>query len=102
MPNEAVKQGMDDHVPDEIDDAKSNRVVVKQRWKNYKTLEFLPRLTGQQTSRINAFDLDKGIESMKDKGMDGHVPDEIDGAKYEQLPNHVVKKDNLEFLVCKQ
>ncbi|GJY27664.1 hypothetical protein Tco_0403431 [Tanacetum coccineum] len=34
--------------------------------------------------------------------MDDHVPDEIDGAKYEQLPNHIVKKGNLEFLVSKQ
>ncbi|GKB30852.1 hypothetical protein Tco_0870253 [Tanacetum coccineum] len=25
-------------------------------------------------------------------GMDDHVPNEIDGAKCEQLPNHVVKK----------
>ncbi|GJX79412.1 hypothetical protein Tco_0327561 [Tanacetum coccineum] len=33
--------------------------------------------------------------------MDDHVPDEIDGAKCEQLPNHVVKKGNLEFLICK-
>ncbi|GJX05837.1 hypothetical protein Tco_0193769 [Tanacetum coccineum] len=62
------------------------------------------------TFGINAFDLDKGTKSMKDKmpceavkqGIDDHVPDEIDGAKYEQLPNHVVKKDNLEFLICKQ
>ncbi|GJU60070.1 hypothetical protein Tco_1237836 [Tanacetum coccineum] len=37
-----------------------------------------------------------------EQGMDDHVPDEIDGAKCEQLPNHVVKKGNLEFLVCKQ
>nr|GEV89675.1 DNA polymerase [Tanacetum cinerariifolium] len=36
------------------------------------------------------------------KRMDGNVPDEIDGAKGEQLPNNVVKKDNLEFLVCKE
>nr|GEU74642.1 hypothetical protein [Tanacetum cinerariifolium] len=36
------------------------------------------------------------------KGMDDHVPDEIDGAKGEQVPNHLVKKGNLEFLVCKQ
>nr|GEV43493.1 hypothetical protein [Tanacetum cinerariifolium] len=34
--------------------------------------------------------------------MYDHVPDEIDGANCEQLPNHVVKKSNLEFLVCKQ
>ncbi|GKB77281.1 hypothetical protein Tco_0944176 [Tanacetum coccineum] len=34
--------------------------------------------------------------------MDDYVPDEIDGAKCEQLPNHVVNKGNLEFLVCKQ
>ncbi|GKC35909.1 hypothetical protein Tco_1048293 [Tanacetum coccineum] len=62
------------------------------------------------TFGINAFDLDKGIKVMKDKmpseaveqGMDDHVPDEIDGAKGEQVPNHVVKKGNLEFLVCKQ
>ncbi|GJS09930.1 hypothetical protein Tco_0366726 [Tanacetum coccineum] len=37
-----------------------------------------------------------------EQGMDDHVPDEIDGAKYEHLPNHVLKKGNLEFLVCKQ
>ncbi|GKB38899.1 hypothetical protein Tco_0883841 [Tanacetum coccineum] len=35
-------------------------------------------------------------------GMDDHVPDEIDDAKYEQLSNHVVKKGNLEFIICKQ
>nr|GEV16086.1 hypothetical protein [Tanacetum cinerariifolium] len=84
---------------------------------------------------INAFDLDKGTDVMKDKvrqknvceeevplnnnigkqidhfvdmpseaieqGMDATVPDEIAGVKGEQVPNHVVKKDNLEFLVCK-
>ncbi|GJZ80829.1 hypothetical protein Tco_0645823 [Tanacetum coccineum] len=37
-----------------------------------------------------------------EQGMDDHVPDEIDGAKCEQLPNHVVNKGNLEVLVCKQ
>ncbi|GKB02796.1 hypothetical protein Tco_0830885, partial [Tanacetum coccineum] len=30
------------------------------------------------------------------------VPDEINGVKGEQVPNHVVKKGNLEFLVCKE
>nr|GEW99032.1 hypothetical protein [Tanacetum cinerariifolium] len=34
--------------------------------------------------------------------MDDHVSDEIDGAKGEQVPNHVGKKGNLKFLVCKQ
>nr|GEV87143.1 hypothetical protein [Tanacetum cinerariifolium] len=34
--------------------------------------------------------------------MNDHVPNKIDGAKGEQVPNHVVKKGNLEFLVCKQ
>ncbi|GJW27618.1 hypothetical protein Tco_0044493 [Tanacetum coccineum] len=34
--------------------------------------------------------------------MDATVLDEIDGAKSEQVLNHVVKKDNLEFLVCKE
>ncbi|GKD37388.1 hypothetical protein Tco_1257595 [Tanacetum coccineum] len=37
-----------------------------------------------------------------EQGMDDHVPNEIDGAKCEQLPNHVVNKANLEVLVCKQ
>nr|GEW18939.1 hypothetical protein [Tanacetum cinerariifolium] len=37
-----------------------------------------------------------------EKKMDANVPDEIDGAKGEQVPNHVVKKGNLEFLVCKE
>nr|GFB42391.1 hypothetical protein [Tanacetum cinerariifolium] len=27
-----------------------------------------------------------------EQGMDANVPDEIDGAKGEQVPNHVVKK----------
>ncbi|GJY61951.1 shikimate O-hydroxycinnamoyltransferase [Tanacetum coccineum] len=34
--------------------------------------------------------------------IDVNVPDEIDGAKGEQVPNHVVKKGNLEFLVFKE
>ncbi|GJZ22807.1 hypothetical protein Tco_0559846 [Tanacetum coccineum] len=37
-----------------------------------------------------------------EQGMDANVPDETDGAKGEQVPNHVVKKCNLEFLVCKE
>ncbi|GJR33303.1 hypothetical protein Tco_1109535 [Tanacetum coccineum] len=37
-----------------------------------------------------------------EQGMDANVPDEIDGAKGEQVLNHVVKKGNLEFLVCKE
>nr|GEX30885.1 transposase, MuDR, MULE transposase domain protein [Tanacetum cinerariifolium] len=36
------------------------------------------------------------------QGMDANVPDKIDGAKGERVPNHVVKKGNLEFLVCKE
>ncbi|GJS39798.1 hypothetical protein Tco_0564841 [Tanacetum coccineum] len=32
-----------------------------------------------------------------EQGMDDHVPDEIDGARYEQLPNHVVKKGIMEL-----
>ena len=30
-----------------------------------------------------------------EQGMDANVPDEIDGAKGEQVPHHVVKKGNL-------
>ncbi|GJW42575.1 hypothetical protein Tco_0071374 [Tanacetum coccineum] len=62
------------------------------------------------TFGINAFALDKGIGVMKYKmpseamkqGMDDHVPNKIDGAKGEHVPNHVGKKGNLKFLVCKQ
>nr|GEZ43211.1 hypothetical protein [Tanacetum cinerariifolium] len=88
------------------------------------------------TFGINASDLDKGTDVMKDtvsqknvyeeevslnnnigkqignfvdmpskateKKMDANVPDEINGAKGEQVPNHAVKKGNLEFLVCKE
>ncbi|GJW43388.1 hypothetical protein Tco_0072187 [Tanacetum coccineum] len=36
------------------------------------------------------------------QGIDDHVPDEIYGAKGEHVLSYVVKKDNLEFLVCKQ
>ncbi|GJU26570.1 hypothetical protein Tco_1165191 [Tanacetum coccineum] len=53
---------------------------------------------------------EKATEVMKDKipskavehEMDDHMPDDIDGAKGEQVPNLVGKKVNLEFLVCKQ
>nr|GEU86688.1 hypothetical protein [Tanacetum cinerariifolium] len=37
-----------------------------------------------------------------EQGMDDDVHDEIDGAKCEQVPNHVVNKGNIEVLVCKQ
>ncbi|GKD18721.1 hypothetical protein Tco_1207879 [Tanacetum coccineum] len=37
-----------------------------------------------------------------EQGMDANVPNEIDGTKGEQVPNYVVKKGNLEFLVCKE
>ncbi|GKA30418.1 hypothetical protein Tco_0716723 [Tanacetum coccineum] len=45
--------------------------------------------------------VDMPSEAVKQR-MDANVPDEIDGAKGEQVPNHVVKKGNLEFLVCKE
>nr|GEZ51524.1 hypothetical protein [Tanacetum cinerariifolium] len=57
------------------------------------------------TFGINTFDLDKGTEMPSEaveQEMVDHVPDEIDGAKCEQVPNHVVNKGNLEVLVCKQ
>nr|GEY58395.1 hypothetical protein [Tanacetum cinerariifolium] len=37
-----------------------------------------------------------------EQGMDANVLDEIDSAKGEQVPNHVIKKCNLEFLVSKE
>nr|GEX17557.1 hypothetical protein [Tanacetum cinerariifolium] len=36
-----------------------------------------------------------------EQGIVDHVPDEINSAKGEQVPNHVGKKDNRDFLVCK-
>nr|GEU43100.1 EF-hand domain pair, mitogen-activated protein (MAP) kinase [Tanacetum cinerariifolium] len=77
MISEAVEQGMDDHVPDEIDGAKCEQLL------NHAVKKEM-------------------ISEAVEQGMDDHVPDEIDGAKCEQLPNHAVKKGNLEFLVCKQ
>ncbi|GKD70352.1 hypothetical protein Tco_1324442 [Tanacetum coccineum] len=44
-------------------------------------------------------DLIKMPSEAVEQDMDDHVPDEIDGAKGEQVPEHVVKKGNLEFLV---
>ncbi|GKC82428.1 hypothetical protein Tco_1138145 [Tanacetum coccineum] len=37
-----------------------------------------------------------------EQGMDANWPDEIDDAKGEQVSKHVVKKGNLDFLVCKE
>ncbi|GKE42882.1 hypothetical protein Tco_1470166 [Tanacetum coccineum] len=37
-----------------------------------------------------------------EQGMDVIVRDENDGTKGKHVPNHVVKKGNLEFLVCKE
>ncbi|GJR55158.1 hypothetical protein Tco_1405679 [Tanacetum coccineum] len=37
-----------------------------------------------------------------EQGMDDYVPNKIDGAQCEKVPNHVVNKGNLEVLVCKQ
>ncbi|GKD61116.1 hypothetical protein Tco_1298625, partial [Tanacetum coccineum] len=48
---------------------------------------------------------DKGTEmpsKAAKQGMDDHVPNEIDGAKCEQVSNHVVNKGNLGVIVCKQ
>ncbi|GJR90805.1 hypothetical protein Tco_0214816 [Tanacetum coccineum] len=53
-------------------------------------------------SEVCLSDSDKMPSEAMEQGMDDHVPDKIDGAKCEQLSNHVVKKGNLEFLVCKQ
>ncbi|GJW23765.1 hypothetical protein Tco_0034387 [Tanacetum coccineum] len=52
-------------------------------------------------SEVCLSDSDKMPSEAVEQGMDDDVPDEINGAKCEQVPNHVVKKDNLEVLVCK-
>nr|GEW00394.1 shikimate O-hydroxycinnamoyltransferase [Tanacetum cinerariifolium] len=50
--------------------------------------------------QIGAF-VDMLSEAVEQR-IDANVPDEIDGAKGKHVPNHVVKKGNLEFLVCKE
>nr|GEU58551.1 hypothetical protein [Tanacetum cinerariifolium] len=45
--------------------------------------------------------VDMPSEEVEQK-MDANVPNEIDGTKGEQVPNYVVKKGNLEILVCKE
>nr|GEW17681.1 hypothetical protein [Tanacetum cinerariifolium] len=45
--------------------------------------------------------VDMHSEAVEQK-MVANVPDEIDDAKGEQVPTHVVKKGNLEFLVCEE
>nr|GEV81799.1 hypothetical protein [Tanacetum cinerariifolium] len=52
---------------------------------------------GKQIGHI----IDMPSEAVEQR-MDATVPDEIYSAKGEQVPNHVVKKGNLEFLVCKE
>ncbi|GJR57771.1 hypothetical protein Tco_1499933 [Tanacetum coccineum] len=47
-------------------------------------------------------DLIEILSEAVEQGMDDHLPDDLDGVKGEQVPNHVGKKGNLEFLVCKQ
>ncbi|GJT15691.1 zinc knuckle CX2CX4HX4C containing protein [Tanacetum coccineum] len=63
--------------------------------------EFLIPTPWSDESKNEKRKKDKVIEVMKDKipseavkhGMDDHVLDEIDGAKGQQVPNHVVNKD---------
>nr|GEV02881.1 protein FAR1-related sequence 5-like isoform X2 [Tanacetum cinerariifolium] len=58
------------------------------------------------TFGINAFDLDKGTEVMKDKVSQEHIYEEDvplnNNIGKKSGSNHVVKKGSLEFLVCKQ
>ncbi|GKE15242.1 hypothetical protein Tco_1422819, partial [Tanacetum coccineum] len=72
--------------------------------------EFLIPTPWSDESKNEKREKDKVTEVMKDKipskavehGMDDHVLHEIDGTKVQQVPNHVVNKGNLEFLVGKQ
>ncbi|GJS30918.1 retrovirus-related pol polyprotein from transposon TNT 1-94 [Tanacetum coccineum] len=79
----------------------SHLIDVKRIFRCLKSTPSLgpwyPKCSGKQSG-----DLVEMPSEAVEHGMDDHVPDEIDGAKYEQLPNHVVKKCNLEFIVCKQ
>ncbi|GKE21981.1 hypothetical protein Tco_1433493 [Tanacetum coccineum] len=114
-------------------DESKNKKRAKRRREEFEWKRSLFEI--DLTFGINAFDLDKGTEAMKDKVSEEHVceedvplninigkqsgdlvempseaveqriynyvPDEIVGAKGEQVLNHVVKKGNFKFLVCK-
>ncbi|GKA31766.1 hypothetical protein Tco_0718133 [Tanacetum coccineum] len=67
--------------------------------------EFLIPTPWSDESKNEKRKKDKVIEVMKDKipseavkhGMDDHVLDEIDGAKGQQVPNHVVNKGKMQW-----
>ncbi|GKA45933.1 hypothetical protein Tco_0738729 [Tanacetum coccineum] len=94
-------------IPNPWSDESKNEKGQKGREKNSNGKDHCLRLTLQDVplnnnivKQIGDF-VDMSSEAME-QGMDANVPDEIDGAKGEQVPNHVVKKGNLEFLVCKE
>ncbi|GKC79074.1 hypothetical protein Tco_1129848 [Tanacetum coccineum] len=98
-------------IPTPWSDESNNEKRAKGRKKNSNRLDPCLRLTlrlalmpliYRKARRKQSGDLVEMPSEAVEEGMDDHVPDEIDGAKGEQVPNHVGKKGNFEFLVCKQ
>ncbi|GJV92119.1 hypothetical protein Tco_1539932 [Tanacetum coccineum] len=69
--------------------------VMKDKVSQEHVCEELNKNIGKQSG-----DLVEMPSEAVEQGMDDH--DEIDGAKSEEVPNHVVKKGNLQFLIYKQ
>ncbi|GKB96148.1 hypothetical protein Tco_0982285 [Tanacetum coccineum] len=81
-----------------------NELLIPTPWSD----EFKKEKKGKKVERRTRMEkilggdlVEMPSEAVK-QGMDDHVPDETDGAKGEQAPNLVVKKGNLESLICKQ
>ncbi|GJZ93718.1 hypothetical protein Tco_0665921 [Tanacetum coccineum] len=82
------------------DDGNKGTNVIKDKVSKEHVCEEKVPLNNNKGKQIGDF-VDMPSEVVE-QGMDVNVSDEIDGAKGEQVPNHVVKKGNLEFLVCKE
>ncbi|GKC92817.1 hypothetical protein Tco_1158259 [Tanacetum coccineum] len=82
------------------DSDKKGTDVMKDKVSQENVCEEEVPLNNNIGKQIGDF-VDMPSEAVK-QGMDANMPDEIDGAKGEQVPNHVVKKGNLQFQVCKE
>ncbi|GJU03607.1 hypothetical protein Tco_1113945 [Tanacetum coccineum] len=82
-----------------------NELLIPSPWSDESKNEKRTKRWREELWKRSLFEIDFTFdmpsEAMEQR-MDANVPDEIDGAKGEQVPNHVVMKGNLEFLVCKE
>ncbi|GJU97402.1 putative ribonuclease H-like domain-containing protein, partial [Tanacetum coccineum] len=87
-----------------ISTAKQTKRWTRPKWKGVAIKKGSPSCKEAKEGDLDVCSIGYGMKRLQGqmKRMDANVPDEIDGAKGEQVPNHVVKKGNLEFLVCKE